>query len=536
MKRWNNTLTALALAAVMAVSLAACGNAKAPAASTGASAPAAGSTPEANSTAVSDSVADSIAEPQDDFIIQGTVVAASMNTVTIRTADGRELTFPTVDAEVDTVNGLLEGNWVAVEYRAASELTGTDTTGAYVDRVIDNAPNVQEEAQKVLDDMTACDETVYTTHAVHVRTGNSVDAEILTTLEKGVQLHRTGKGPHGWSRVDYNGQTAYVFGEYLSETKPTQALGETAGSGTAFTAKDETVYPTVRLRIRQDPSLNAAKIGVVAPGTALHRTGTYANGWSQVDYNGASAYCDSEYLTTTAPAGAVNKDAAPAGEVSFAPANETYYTTVALKLHTTYSMEASVVAVVPKGTALYVEYLMDNHWCQVQYNNQTVYCVTQYLQKQQPESANAVQPGGFTAVDDTVFPITNLHIRDTPSLGGKILATPEKNSEFHRTGISADGAWSRVEFNGVSGYSATQYLTAQRPSQMNAGEAAMTEVEQTVTTTANLRLHDGDDLAATIVTTVPAGTQLERVGILSNGWSVVLYNGQRLFCASDYLK
>ena len=64
----------------------------------------------------------------------------------------------------------------------------------------------------------------------------------------------------------------------------------------------------------------------------------------------------------------------------------------------------------------------------------------------------------------------------------------------------------------------------------------MTEVEQTVTTTANLRLHDGDDLAATIVTTVPAGTQLERVGILSNGWSVVLYNGQRLFCASDYLK
>lgn len=528
MKRWYKQAAAWVGIAGLALSLAACGGAKAPSSSAAAA-------PAASSAAV-DSVAQSLAEPTQSYVVQGTVTAASMNSVTIRTAEGRELTFPTVDAEVDTVNGLLEGNWVAVEYRADRELTGTDTTGAYVDRVIDNAPNVQEEAQKVLDGMEACDETVYTTHRVHVRTGNSTDAKILETLDKGVQLHRTGKGVHGWSRVDYNGQTAYVFGEYLSTAQPTQALGGQTDGNTAFTAKDETVYPTVRLRIRRNPSLDADKVGVVNAGTALHRTGAYANGWSQVDYNGAAAYCDSEYLTAKAPADAVDKDAAPAGEVNFAPAKETYYTTVALKLHVTYSVDSTVAAVVPKGTALYVESLMDNHWCQVQYNNQTVYCVTQYLQKEQPQAQNAQQPEAFTAADESVFPITNLHIRETPSLGGKILATPEKGSEFHRTGISLDGAWSRVEYNGVSGYSATQYLTTQRPSQMNAGEPALTEVEQTVTTTANLRLHDSDDLAATIVATVPAGTPLERVGVLSNGWSSVMYNGQRLFCASDYLK
>lgn len=528
MKRWYKQAAAWLGTAGLALSLAGCG-AKAPSSSAAAPASTAGS-------AAVDSVAQSLAEPTQSYVVQGTVTAASMNSVTLRTAEGRELTFPTVDAEVDTVNGLLEGNWVAVEYRAARELTGTDTTGAYVDRVIDNAPNMQEEAQKVLDDMEACDETVYTTHSVHVRTGNSTEAQILTTLKKGEALHRTGKGPHGWSRVEYQGQTAYVFGEYLSTSKPTQALGESTGSGIAFTAADETVYTTVRLRIRQNPSLDAAKIGVVDAGTALHRTGTYANGWSQVDHNGVSAYCDSEYLTATAPAGAVNKDAAPAGEVSFALDGETYYTTVALKLHVTYAMDSTVAAVVPKGTALYVEYLMDNHWCQVQYNNQTVYCVTQYLQKEQPQAQNAQQPEAFTAADESVFPITNLHIRETPSLGGKILETPAKGSEFHRTGISADGAWSRVEYNGVSGYSATQYLTTQRPSQMNAGEPTVTDVEQTVTTTANLRLHDSDDLTAAIIAVVPAGTQLERVGVLSSGWSIVLYNGQRLFCASDYLK
>ncbi len=532
MKQWYKQAGAWLGAAGLALSLAGCGGAKV--SSSSAASPAA-SAPASSSAAV-DSVAQSTAEPTQSYVVQGTVVAASMNSVTIRTAEGRELTFPTVDAEVDTVNGLLEGNWVAVEYRADRELTGTDTTGAYVDRVIDNAPNVQEEAQKVLDGMEDCDETVYATHRVHVRTGNSTDAKILATIDKGTQLHRTGKGPHGWSRVEYNGQTAYVFGEYLSTAQPTQALGEQADKNTAFTAADETVYSTVRLRIRQNPSLDAAKVGVVDAGTALHRTGTYANGWSQVDYNGVSAYCDSEYLTAKAPAGAVDQDAAPAGEVNFAPANETYYTTVALKLHVTYSTDSTVVAVVPKGTALYVESLMDNHWCQVQYNNKTVYCVTQYLQQEQPQAPNAQQPEAFTAADESVFPITNLHIRETPSLGGKILETPAKGSEFHRTGISMDGAWSRVEYNGVSGYSATQYLTTQRPSQMNAGEPAVTDVEQTVTTTANLRLHDSDDLTATIVAVVPAGTQLERVGVLSSGWSIVMYNGQRLFCASDYLK
>ena len=43
---------------------------------------------------------------------EGSVVAASMNTVTILTADGRELNFPTVDATVEAADGLLEGDWV----------------------------------------------------------------------------------------------------------------------------------------------------------------------------------------------------------------------------------------------------------------------------------------------------------------------------------------------------------------------------------------------------------------------------------------
>lgn len=183
------------------------------------------------------------------------------------------------------------------------------------------------------------------------------------------------------------------------------------------------------------------------------------NGWSKVIYNNTAAYCDSEYLTTTKPAEAVNHDETPAGEVARSEVDTTYYTSVALKLHVTYAQDSSVVAVVPMGTALHVQYLLDNHWAQVEYGGQTAYCVSQFLVTEQPAGTqNAPVETAFTEVDDQVYPIAALHIRETPSLGGKVLSTPDANTEWHRVAYTADG-WSIVLYNGETVYCATEYVT-----------------------------------------------------------------------------
>lgn len=63
-------------------------------------------------------------------------------------------------------------------------------------------------------------ETVYAISTVNVRSGPSTDDMIVGSLSYGESVQRTGIGNKGWSRVDYNGEEAYVYASYLSTTNP----------------------------------------------------------------------------------------------------------------------------------------------------------------------------------------------------------------------------------------------------------------------------------------------------------------------------
>ena len=63
-------------------------------------------------------------------------------------------------------------------------------------------------------------ETVYAKGNVNVRSGPGTDYTKLGKLSKDDSVKRTGIGDNGWSRVEYNGKTAYISSEYLSTTKP----------------------------------------------------------------------------------------------------------------------------------------------------------------------------------------------------------------------------------------------------------------------------------------------------------------------------
>ena len=65
---------------------------------------------------------------------------------------------------------------------------------------------------------TEADEIVYATSDVNVRTGPGTNAKILGAIKKGNSIKRTAIGDNGWSKVSYNGKTAYVFSKYLTKT------------------------------------------------------------------------------------------------------------------------------------------------------------------------------------------------------------------------------------------------------------------------------------------------------------------------------
>lgn len=69
---------------------------------------------------------------------------------------------------------------------------------------------------------TTTNQTVYATGDVNVRSSYSTSSSALGSLKKGDSVIRIGIGSNGWSKVTYNGQTAYISSSLLTTTKPVE--------------------------------------------------------------------------------------------------------------------------------------------------------------------------------------------------------------------------------------------------------------------------------------------------------------------------
>lgn len=149
----------------------------------------------------------------------GTLVQYSENSITIRQNDATQLIFNSNNCEHVFKNGLREGNWIIVTY--LGDIVGTDTHNIKVLRITDNDSNPVQEEQKSME-IKAVDETVYATAGVYIRSSCSTDAAPIGSLAKGSSIHRSGICANGWSRVTYNDEDAYIYGDYLTTTAPAE--------------------------------------------------------------------------------------------------------------------------------------------------------------------------------------------------------------------------------------------------------------------------------------------------------------------------
>lgn len=165
---------------------------------------------------------------QQEQQVVGSLVDMSMNTITVKQNDGTEITFNSSNCEHDFVNGMREGNWVVVTYLGT--INGTDGSSVKVVKITDNDPNTVEQAKQQMN-IKAVDETTYATAGVHIRASYSTDSEVLGNLAQGQSIQRTGVCDNGWSRVNYNGADAYIYGDYLTTQAPAASAAPAKTSG-----------------------------------------------------------------------------------------------------------------------------------------------------------------------------------------------------------------------------------------------------------------------------------------------------------------
>ena len=148
----------------------------------------------------------------------------------------------------------------------------------------------EPEPEKPVETITPLVRTVYVTADVNVRAAGDLSAVILGGLSAGSGITQTGYTSDGWIQVQYNESTGYIWGEYVSTTKPV-ITKNTSG----------TMYATTGVNVRASYSSDSEILGGLTKGQAVEITGQTDNGWIRVKFGGKIGYVFADYLSWVKP-------------------------------------------------------------------------------------------------------------------------------------------------------------------------------------------------------------------------------------------
>lgn len=160
-----------------------------------------------------------------------------------------------------------------------------------------------------------------------------------------------------------------------------------------FTQVEEEVTAKDSTNLRNIPSQgdDSTVVYTLKNGETVKRTGVSDSGWSRLSYNGQTVYAVSSYLTTDlgyqAPETQMQEGAGSGDglRTKFAERNESVTAKIEVNLRALPSVtnpDAVVVAVLHSGEyATRTGINEDYGWSRVEYNGQTLYCISSYLRE-----------------------------------------------------------------------------------------------------------------------------------------------------------
>ena len=155
-----------------------------------------------------------------------------------------------------------------------------------------------------------------------------------------------------------------------------------------FTEVNETVTAKDSTNLRDIPSQgdDSAVLYTLKNGETAVRTGVSDSGWSRLTYDGKTVYAVSSYLTTDLEYQPPAQEGAQSGDglkTKFADRNEQVTAKIEVNLRTLPSVtnpDATVAAVLHNGEYVTRTGINEDYgWSRVDYNGQTLYCISSYL-------------------------------------------------------------------------------------------------------------------------------------------------------------
>ena len=394
--------------------------------------------------------------------------------------------------------------------------------------------NTQKAATQTVQ-ASASNSSSYTVNAsvLHVRAGSSTSHDIISRVYNGQTLNVIGE-ENGWFKINHNGQTGYVSGEFVSKNGANTNNNVSTGGNNKVTADV--------LRVRTAPNTSSSVSGRVYEGQTLNVIGQ-ENGWVKINHNGQVGYVSGEFVSgVSSNTGSSNNNTNNNNQESVKPASGNYTVNVSsLRVRTGPSTSHTTVGSVKKGQVVQVVGEVQD-WFKINYAGQTAYLSKDYVTKggsnenatqgnnQEQNNNVTVQTGGTYVVN-----ATSLRVRTGPATYHSVIGGVLNGTKLNVVG--SEGSWFKVNYQGKTGYVSSEFVkfvkggttTPEQPEQPNQGAIGDYYINASA-----LNVRSGEGTNYRIIGALPQGQKVQVISE-NSGWSKINYNGQTGYIGTRFL-
>ncbi|HHI3614328.1 TPA: SH3 domain-containing protein [Bacillus anthracis] len=398
--------------------------------------------------------------------------------------------------------------------------------------------NTQKTATTV--QASASNSSSYTVNAsvLHVRAGSSTSHDIISRVYNGQSLNVIGE-ENGWYKININGKTGFVSGEFVSKNGTSNSNVSTTGGKNKVTADV--------LRVRTAPNTSSSVSGRVYEGQTLNVIGQ-ENGWVKINHNGQVGYVSGEFVSgVSSNAGSSNSNTNNNNQESVKPASGNYTVNVSsLRVRTGPSTSHTTVGSVTKGQVVQVVGEVQD-WFKINYAGQTAYVSKDYVTKggssdnvTQGNNQNNNQNNNVTVQTGGTYVVnaTSLRVRTGPATYHSVIGGVLNGTTLNV--IGSEGSWFKVNYQGKTGYVSSEFMKfvkggtttpeqPKQPEQPNQGAIGDYYINASA-----LNVRSGEGTNYRIIGALPQGQKVQVISE-NSGWSKINYNGQTGYIRTRYL-
>ncbi|MGM2817842.1 SH3 domain-containing protein [Bacillus cereus group sp. Bce001] len=395
--------------------------------------------------------------------------------------------------------------------------------------------NTQKAATTV--QASASNSSSYTVNAsvLHVRAGSSTSHDIISRVYNGQSLNVIDE-ENGWFKININGKTGFVSGEFVSKNGTSNTNVSNTGGNNKVTADV--------LRVRTAPNTSSSVSGRVYEGQTLNVIGQ-ENGWVKINHNGQVGYVSSEFVSgVSSNAGSSNNNTNSNNKESVKPASGNYTVNVSsLRVRTGPSTSHTTVGSVTKGQVVQVVGEVQD-WFKINYAGQTAYVSKDYVTKggssdnaTQGNNQNNNQNNNVTVQTGGTYVVnaTSLRVRTGPATYHSVIGGVLNGTTLNV--IGSEGSWFKVNYQGKTGYVSSEFMkfvkggttTPEQPKQPNQGAIGDYYINASA-----LNVRSGEGTNYRIIGALPQGQKVQVISE-NSGWSKINYNGQTGYIGTRYL-